>query len=127
MKLVILALIMFLCSCGSTSIFPISRVAPSAELSAKKSRDAHQNYVLELTVKNLVTPDRLVPPGNNYSIWVVTNEMGVFNAGQLRTKKMKRVKFLTIIPYDFNELFITVENAGNVTYPSGIEIARTRI
>lgn len=127
MKILNVAMVVLLFSCSNTSIFPVSRVAPSAEMSAKKSRDDHRNYILEVTIRNLVAPERIEPPGKNYSIWIVTDELGVINVGQLKAEKMKRMKFVTVTPYDFSEIFITVENSGNLTYPSGLEIARTRI
>lgn len=121
------ALVVVFYSCGSTSLFPVSRIAPAAEISAKKSRDTHMNYVIEVTVRDLAKAERLEPPGNNYSVWIVTNEHGVMNVGQLNIKSLKRFTYTTTTPFDFYEIFITVEYKGDLIHPAGTEIVRTRI
>jgi hypothetical protein len=35
--------------------------------------------------------------------------------------------FKTVTPFDFDEVFITIENQGDSNYPLGVEIARTKI
>lgn len=114
-------------ACSSKADFPVSRVTPAADISAKKSKDGQGNFNLEIVVENLAAVDRLDPPGKNYSVWVVTMEYGVRNVGKLKVKNSKKTTFNTVTPFDFYEVFITVENKGDLEYPVGIEIARTKI
>ena len=125
--LLALLVILSLISCASTAKFPVSNTVPAATISAKKTKDSNKNITLEITAKNLAGPERLNPPGNNYSIWVVTEENGINNVGQLRIRNVKKSTFKTVTPFDFKEIFITVENQGDLRYPTGIEISRTKI
>ena len=125
--LLVLTIALILNSCATTAKFPVSSIAPAADISAKKKTDNHKNITLEITAKNLASADRLNPPGNNYSIWIVTKEYGIKNVGQLNVRNAKKSTFKTTTPFDFNEIFITVENQGDLKYPTGTEISRTNI
>lgn len=120
-------LIATLVSCASTAKFPVSSTVPAATISAKKTMDNNKNVRLEITARNLASPERLNPSGRNYSVWVVTKENEVNNVGQLMIKNVKKSTFKTSTPFDFDEIFITVENQGDLKYPTGIEISRTKI
>ena len=126
-KYVILIFMVLLSACASRVRFPTSSVAPAADIFAKKKVDKQENFYLEITVKNLASVDRLTPPGGNYSIWIVTTAHGVKNIGQLNAKNAKKTTFKTVTPFDFDEIFITVENTADLERPTGIEIARTKI
>jgi hypothetical protein len=120
--------IVMISSCGSRNVkFPISSIVPAATISATKKIDKQKNISLEITTKNLASADRLDPPGNNYSIWIVTTEYGIKNVGQLNVDNAKKATFKTVTPFDFGEVFITVENQGNLQYHRGVEIARTKL
>jgi hypothetical protein len=41
-------------------------------------------------------------------------------------KNAEKTIFSTTTPFDFSELFITVENEGSLNYPKGVEIARAK-
>lgn len=122
-----LSLLAFVVACSSKSNFPVSSTTPAANISAKKSVDKQNNYVLEITAENLADSERLNPPGSNYSVWIKTKEHGIRNVGQLNVSNAKKTSFKTLTPYDFDEVFITVENQGDLTYPRGVEISRTKI
>lgn len=121
-----LVLSLFVVACATTAKFPVSSIVPAAEITAKKKTDANQNNILEITARNLASPDRLVPAGNHYSIWVVTKNQGLKNVGQLLVKNGDKSSFKTTTAFDFDEVFITVENQSDLTYPSGVEISRTK-
>src|SRR5690606_37476610 len=114
-------------ACATTATFPISNLVPAADISAKKKTDSHNNITLEITAKNLASPERLNPPGNTYSVWIVTEEHGTKNVGQLDIENAEKSTLETVTPFDFNELFITVENEGDLKAPEGREISRTKI
>lgn len=122
----VLTLIVSLAACATTAKFPVSTVVPAAEITAKKSTDANKNSTLEITARNLASPDRLIPPGTNYSIWVVSKGQGTKNVGQLLVSNGDKATFKTTTAFDFDEVFITVENHSDLTYPTGVEISRTK-
>jgi uncharacterized lipoprotein YddW (UPF0748 family) len=123
----LIAFILLLNACTTTTKFPISSVVPAANITAQKGTDKNKNFTLEINVENLAGADRLSPPGNVYSVWIVTKENGTKNVGQLRVENAKKNTFKTVTPFDFNEVFITVENTGDLQYPQGQEIARTKL
>lgn len=122
----VLMLSLSLVACTTTAKFPISNIVPAAEISAKKKTDSNKNNILEITARNLASPDRLIPAGTNYSIWVVSLGQGTKNVGQLLVTNGDKATFKTTTAFDFNEVFITVENQSNLTYPAGVEISRTK-
>ena len=126
-QLLFLLFIALINSCASNAKFPISNVVPAAVISAKKKIDSQNNFNIEITAQNLASADRLDPAGNNYSIWISTKDHGVKNIGQLNVENAKKTTFKTVTPFDFNEIFIIVENKGDLEYPEGVEIARTKI
>jgi len=120
-------LLVILTACSSNSKFPVSTSTPAADITAKKGKDKQKNYTLEITADNLAKADRLNPAGNNYSVWIVTTDNVVKNVGQLNVENGKKTTFKTTTPFDFDQVFITVENQGDLNYPKGIEISRTKI
>lgn len=122
-----LILVFILTSCGSTVRFPISNKLPAAEITAKIKQDKNKNYAISITAKNLASPDRLNPPKNNYSIWIVTEKNGTKNIGQLVNKNAEKTVLKTTTPFRVVEIFITAEDQGNMSYPSEDEISRVSI
>ncbi len=118
-------IVLLLTSCGSVAKFPTSNVAPASEITAKKKRDKNKNFVIEVTAKNLASADRLNPPKNNYSVWIVTGDNETKNIGQLINKNAQTTTLKTSTPFNVKEVFITAEDEGNNSYPQGIEISRT--
>lgn len=125
--LMVFTSMVILSCCTTTKKFPVSTSVPAANFSLKKNTDNQKNFVLEITAENLASADRLTPPGNNYSVWIVTNENRVKNVGQLVVQNARKSTFKTTTPYDFSEVFITVENSGDLEYPVGIEITRMKL
>jgi hypothetical protein len=123
----LIAFILLLNACATVTKFPISSVVPAANITAKKGTDKNNNYTIEITAENLASADRLNPLGKAYSVWIVSKEHGVKNVGQLQVENAKKCTLKTVTPFDFNEVFITVENMGDLQYPQGKEIARTKL
>ncbi|SDC83427.1 hypothetical protein [Williamwhitmania taraxaci] len=124
-KLVFGAVVLCLVSCASTAKFPVSSVTPAAVITAEMKQDKNKNYVIEVTAKNMASADRLNPPKNNYIVWIVTENNGTVNIGQLINKNAKKSYLKTTTPFKVSEIFITAEEQGDISYPSGIEISRT--
>src|SRR5690606_3853109 len=114
-------------ACATTAQFPVSNLVPAADIIAKKTTDSNKNIILTITAQNLASPNRLNPSGNNYSVWIVTKEDEIKNVGRLIIKNAKKSTFKTATPFDFDEVFITVENQGDLKSPTGREISRTKI
>ena len=121
------AIALLLVSCGSTSQFPISSITPGAEISAKVKKDANMNYAIEIIAKNLASAERLNPPKSNYVVWIISDNNGTKNIGQMYTKNGKKSTLKTTTAFKPQEIFITAEDQGVITYPSGTEIARMKI
>ncbi|MEP7144029.1 MAG: hypothetical protein ABI707_14200 [Ferruginibacter sp.] len=123
-KLVLGAAVLSLISCASTVRFPVSSVTPAAEITAKKKQDKNKNFVIEVKTKNMASADRLNPPKENYTVWVVTENNGTKNIGKLKVKNGKKSSLKTSFPFTVKEIFITAEDQSELAYPSGIEISR---
>ena len=124
-NLLLVTVLMFLASCATTAKFPVSSVTPAAEITAKKKQDKNNNYVIEVTAKNLASADRVDPTKKNYNVWIVTENNGTKNAGMLVNKNAKTATLKTSTPFDVKEIFITAEDQGDYSYPVGVEISRT--
>lgn len=127
-KMIIVAMLMlFVTSCATSSVqFPVSSMVPAADIKASKKKDNNNNYDIKVTAEHLANPNRLVPPKNFYVVWVVTESNGVKNVGQLIQKGSKKVELTTTTPFTVKEIFITAEDRGDVTIPSGKEITRKK-
>jgi hypothetical protein len=117
--------VLFFISCASTTKFPISDVIPAAKISAKMNQDKNKNSVIEVTARYMASADRLDPPKNNYIVWIETENNGIKNIGQLINKNPRKSYLQTSTPFTVKEIFITAEEQGDISYPSGIEISRT--
>ena len=124
-NLLLVTVLVFLTSCATTAKFPVSSVTPAAEITAKKKQDKNNNYIIEVTAKNLASADRVDPSKKNYNVWIVTENNGTKNAGMLVNKNAKTASLKTSTPYDVKEIFITAEDQGDYSYPVGVEISRT--
>jgi predicted type IV restriction endonuclease len=124
-KLLLGAIVMILTSCASTAKFPVSIVTPAAEITAKMKQDENKNYVIEVIARNMASADRLNPPKNIYIVWIVTENNGTKNIGQLDNKNAQKLYLKTSTAFFVKEIFITAEEQGNISFPSGVEISRT--
>lgn len=120
-------LMFLLTSCTSTTKFPVSSVTPAADISATVKKDKSNNYAISVTAKNLASAERLSPPKKTYIVWIETRDNGVKNIGQLKGKRDKDAKLETVSSFDPLEIIITAENESDISYPTGIEISRSRI
>jgi hypothetical protein len=124
--LISIVVVVLLTSCATTAKFPVSTTVPGAEISATKKQDKNDNYIVEITARNLADPGRLNPPKKNYSVWLVEENGSTRNAGQLSSRGGKKTNLEISTPFNVKEIFITAEEQGNLNYPAGIEISRAR-
>jgi len=114
-------------SCATTTVtFPVSDSVPAADITAQKKQDNNNNFTIEVTAKNLAEARRLNPPRNNYSVWIVTDNGLTKNIGQLSNRNARTAVLKTVTPFNARDIFITAEDQGDLQYPSGTEISRTR-
>lgn len=127
-NVIISAILMFLItSCASTTKFPISPVTPGATITAEVKKDKSNNYLISVTAKNLAGAERLSPPRKTYVVWIQSRNNGTKNIGQLMGKNDKSSTLETLSSFEPNEIIITAEDEGSVSYPSGIEITRANV
>jgi hypothetical protein len=126
-SLLFVVVMVSLTACATKVKFPVSSVTPAANMYAIKGTDNQKNYTLKIVAENLASAERISSSGNNYSVWIVTKNQGVKNVGQIDAQNAKKNVFNTTTAFDFNEVFITVENQSNLNYPQGKEIGRIRI
>lgn len=127
LKSLFVPVLLFSFSCAKTVKFPVSSSAPAADISVTKKQDANKNYIIEVKGQNLASPDRLTPKKHNYSVWIVTVDGETKNLGQLINKNGESVALKATTPFNAKEIFITAEDRGDVSYPSGVEISRTSL
>ena len=124
-SMIFAAVVLFLSSCASTTKFPVSAVTPAAVITATKKTDKNNNFKIDVKALHLSSPDRINPPKKVYVVWVVTDDNGVKNIGQLTNKNAKTAKLYATTAFNVAEIFITAEEQGNVSSPEGTEISRT--
>jgi hypothetical protein len=117
-------LLILLTSCATIHKFPVSTIEPAADITAKITKDKQNNYVISISANYMASVDRLTPPMKTYVVWIVTKENGVTNIGQMKSKNAKKNTLDTLSTFEPLEIFITAENEGNISTPSGIEISR---
>lgn len=81
---VFLIVVMVLTSCATKIDFPISKIVPGAEITAKVKTDKNDIYKINLKAENLTSPNRLNPPKNFYVVWAETTN-GMIKLGKLNT------------------------------------------
>ncbi len=124
--LTVAAIVLF-SACAETTRFPVSSLAPAAEIKAKTKVDNNNNNVITVEARNLASPERIDPSSTAYVLWIETKDNQIKNLGQLVNENAETATLTTITPYDFKELFITAEERGNVNTPSGTEISRVAV
>ena len=65
LSLIVFALVT---SCATKVEFPVSRVAPGADISATVKKDGNDNYKINLKAQNLTSPERLEPAKKMYVV-----------------------------------------------------------
>jgi hypothetical protein len=119
-----IVLLILFTSCGTILKFPVSNIEPAADISAKINKDKQNNFVISISANYMASVERLSPPMKTYVVWIVTKENGVTNIGQMKTKNAKKNTLDTLSAFEPLEIFITAENEGNISTPSGLEISR---
>lgn len=117
-------IIFLVSSCATTSKFPVSDITPAATINASRQQDKNGNYKISVVANNLSSADRLNPPKKVYVVWITTEQNGTKNLGQLKNKNAQKASLETVTSFDPQQIFITAEDEGNISYAAGPEISR---
>ncbi|OJV15262.1 MAG: hypothetical protein BGO21_30020 [Dyadobacter sp. 50-39] len=106
-------------------------MVPAAQGAVRVNRDKNDNYAVDLNIRHLSPPERLVESRNVYVVWANTRDNGVRNMGQLNSRKglfskMLRSNLQTVMTFEPTNFFITAEREANIQYPEGQVILTTR-
>ena len=125
--LIISALVIILSSCATSIKFPVSTIAPAADIVASVTKDQNGNTKITIKVKNLAAAERLNPPKAAYVVWIVTERDGIHNIGRLSNKNVQSTGLETLTPFKFTEVIITAEDYADAIIPAGIELTRIQL
>jgi len=122
-------MILFFSSCARKMMFTKSVVVPSASGWVKVKKDHNGNYNLNISVRDLPAPEKLVPPRQYYIIWNQTGKNGIMNIGQLNTSRSMwargyKASMNTSSVYKPRRIFISAEDNKTVNNP-GTQIVLT--
>lgn len=126
-KLFVLLAVVLLSSCASKLVFPVSKIAPAAQITVKIKKDNNGNSEINLNSKYLSSPARLMPPKKAYVVWMQTDANGLINLGQLETDAADKGSFTTVTAFEPTAIFITAEDDVALKYPTGQEVSRVKI
>lgn len=132
-KLIIISLsvLFVLSSCSKKISFDTSTIVPAAQGAVKIKKDNNKNHTIDIKIKNLAEPDRLQPAKSVYVVWMVTDDNGVKNIGQLISSKglfssLLEASLKTVTPFVPTRIFITAEENSDITVPNSEVILNTR-
>ncbi|MCJ7468151.1 MAG: hypothetical protein MUO53_15845 [Maribacter sp.] len=126
-KLISLVLLMLFASCASTKTFPVSDLAPAAEITVKQKTNNKDNNEISVKAKYLASPERVSNSATAYVVWLVSEENGVKNIGALYNENGEDSELKTITSFVGSEIFITAEKEAGISHPEGVEITRVTL
>ena len=111
-------------------MFASSSVVPAATGSVKIKTDNNKNHTIEVSVTNLASADKLSPPKNIYVVWMITENNGTKNIGQLNSSsgflsKTMKASLKTVTSFNPTSFFITAEDNGDIQYPQSSTVLTT--
>jgi hypothetical protein len=109
-------------SCATSVSFLNSSVVPAAQGTVKIKTDKNKNYVIQISLSNLVESTRLQPSKLTYIVWMVSDRELTKNIGQLNSSKgfmSKALKgsFKTVSSDKPDKIYITAEDDAAIQYP----------
>ena len=127
----ILVIFILLSACSKRINFATSTIVPAAEGVVKIKKDNNNNRSIGIKIKNLAEPERLQISQSVYVVWMVTEENGVKNIGQLSSSKSLFSSQLegslkTVTPFTPTRIFITAEQSSDISMPGSYVILETK-
>lgn len=124
--LTLLVFLMTLGSCATSVKFPVSTIVPAAEGSASIKKDNNNNYLIDLKVKYLASPDRLTPARQHYVVWIVTADGTNINLGMLVSDSNNNASLKGVSSSKPVQILVTAEDTGDAKWPGKQELFRTQ-
>ncbi|WP_157486804.1 hypothetical protein [Dyadobacter alkalitolerans] len=117
-------------ACSRKLTFRESAIVPAAQGNVKFKKDKNENYAIDLSVRHLSPPERLVESRDTYVVWAKTEHNGLKNLGQLKSarglfRKELKSELETVTTFAPRGFFITAERAADIGYPEGQVILTT--
>lgn len=130
-RIFIAGIVVNLLACSPKIPFETSTVVPTADGSVKVKKDGNNNYSIDINIKHLANPNRLVPSKSLYVVWAETKENGTKNIGRLNTSSgllssTLKSSLRTVSPVKPTMIFITAENDAAIQYPGSQVVMTTR-
>ena len=121
--LVFIGAVALLASCSTTAKFPVSTVVSAAEIKVTKKQDKQNNHVIAVTANHLSAANKLAPPKNHYTVWLISENGSIINVGQLTNRNAGKASLEITTPHKTMAVLITAEDQSNLNYPTGVEIS----
>ncbi len=118
---------LILASCASPKTFPVSDLAPAAEITVRQKTDNKDNNEIVVKAKYLASPERVSKNATAYVVWLVSEENGIKNIGALYNENGENSELETITSFVGTEIFITAEKEAGISMPTGVEISRVKL
>ena len=127
---VIVVLSVLISSCSKKLQFTQSAVVPAAKGRVKIKKDDNGNYAIDLEISNLAKSEQLQPPKQHYIVWLESDQTSLKNLGQLKSSSglfssTLKASLNTVTSFKPKRIFITAEDAVDLTYPQGPPVLTT--
>lgn len=119
-----------LCAVGcaaKTRPMTVASIVPGAQGKVVIGQDRNGNTTLNMTVRRLANPENLTPRASSYVVWLQERGGNAVNRGELKVDKNLNASFKTVTPMKTFDVFVTAEQDGRVTSPTGSEVLRASI
>jgi len=125
MSVIILTLMIGLTSCTRKIYFLVSSVVPAAQGSITVKSDKNNNYIVQMTISNLASIERLQPPKNSYVVWIESDGENARNVGKVVSSNNLKVSFETVSSFKPTKVLITAEEDEQAQYPGSVVVLTT--
>lgn len=126
-NLFLLVFMMLTASCSTSKTFPVSDIAPAAEITVKQKTNTNDNNEITVKAKYLASPGRVSNNATAFVVWLVSEENGIKNIGALYNENGEDSELETISSFKGSEIFITAEEEAGISQPQGVEITRVKL
>lgn len=124
------ALTFGLAACATSSV-PLqgTGLAPAARGTLKYSETSNKNTKIELEMKHLAEPSRVIYGARSYVVWVepLASDARPQKVGRLLVNDDLKGALTTVVPYRNFRVFVTVEDSESTAHPSGDPVASANV
>lgn len=128
LSLALLPLLLFALTCAAkTYRLTADPSVPAASGKLDVSHDHNGNTKLQLSVDHLAKPANLTPAKSVYVVWIQPNGEEPKNLGELTVGDHLKGEFGGVTPSKSFDLFVTAEDNGQASSPTGTQLLKTRV